>query len=78
MRIEIIRDRCEGHGLCEGQSPSLYSLDDEGYVVFEYAGSDVPAEFEATAAAGAMACPVAALIVHPSAGHKVEARPTRR
>ncbi|XVQ15196.1 ferredoxin [Spirillospora sp. CA-255316] len=67
MRIEVIRERCEGHGLCEERSPALYGLDDEGYVVFAYADRDVPAHDQEAASAGAGVCPVAALLVRSHA-----------
>lgn len=67
MRIDVIRDRCEGHGLCEEVAPQLYSLDDEGYVVFTLDGQDVPEDDRAAAIAGARVCPVAALIVREDA-----------
>ncbi|MBO1902690.1 ferredoxin [Leucobacter weissii] len=63
MRIDVIMERCEGHGLCAEVSPELYALDDEGYVVFEHDGADVPDADRAAAAAGARVCPVAALLV---------------
>ena len=53
MRIEVIAQRCEGHGLCAEVAPKLYSLDEEGYVVFEHEGREVPEADRAAAAAGA-------------------------
>lgn len=63
MRIDVIRDRCEGHGLCEERAPQVYTVDDEGFVVYAFEGRDVPPSDEAVAAAGARVCPVAALLV---------------
>ncbi len=63
MRIEVVRERCEGHGLCEERAPSVYTVDDEGFVVSAFEGRDVPDAAAAAAAAGARVCPVAALIV---------------
>ncbi len=63
MRIEVIMERCEGHGICAELAPDAYSLDDEGYVVFAHDGGEVPPSAQAAAAAGARACPVAALLV---------------
>lgn len=63
MRVDVVRDRCEGHGLCAEVSPQLYDLDDEGYVVFAHDGQDVPDADRAAAVAGARVCPVAALLV---------------
>jgi ferredoxin len=67
MRIDVFRDSCEGHGLCEERAPELYSLDAEGYVEFKFADRDVPTADEEAAAAGARVCPVAALRVRADA-----------
>lgn len=61
VRIEVDRDRCEGHGLCEQTAPQVYRLDDEGEV--ELLLQEVPPELRARAEAGARVCPVAALRV---------------
>ncbi|WP_328502708.1 ferredoxin [Streptomyces sp. NBC_00457] len=61
MRVEIVPDRCEGHGLCETTAPAVYRLDEEGMV---HARVDpVPPELAAAARAGARVCPMAALRV---------------
>lgn len=62
-RVEVDRDRCEGHGLCEQTAPAIYRLDDEGEL--ELLMEDIPPELRARAEAGARVCPVAALRVHP-------------
>lgn len=62
-RVEVDRDRCEGHGLCEQTAPAIYRLDDEGEL--ELLMQDIPPELRAMAEAGARVCPVAALRVHP-------------
>ncbi len=67
MRIEVIRDRCEGHGLCAEVAPELYDLDDEGYVLFTREGEEVPEPEQPQAVAGARVCPVAALLVREGA-----------
>ncbi len=59
--IEVDRDRCEGHGLCEQTAPEVYRLDDDGEV--ELLVGEVPPELLVTAEAGARVCPVAALRV---------------
>ncbi|MFD4510638.1 ferredoxin [Streptomyces sp. NPDC058457] len=63
MYVEVDRGRCEGHGLCGERAPTVYGLDDEGYVAFAYEGRRVPKDSEEAAAAGAGVCPVAALLV---------------
>ena len=61
MRIELDRPRCEGHGLCEEQAPSLMHLDDEGELVIDR-DEIVDGSPDAAAASGAVrVCPVAAL-----------------
>lgn len=60
-RIDVDRDRCEGHGLCEQTAPEVYRLDDDGEL--EVLVHDLPAELVAKAEAGARVCPVAALRV---------------
>lgn len=59
MKVEIDRDRCEGHGMCEEAAPDIFRLDHEG--VAQVLIPDVPTEMEAKAAAAARACPVAAI-----------------
>ncbi|MFB2587038.1 ferredoxin [Herbiconiux liukaitaii] len=63
MNIAIDLAVCEGHGLCEQVAPSVYRLDDEGYV--SLAIEPIPERLEGEAAAGARVCPVAALTVRP-------------
>jgi ferredoxin len=61
MRIELDRPRCEGHGLCEEEAPTLLHLDDDGELVLD---RDEVAEGSPEAAAASAAvrvCPVAAL-----------------
>jgi ferredoxin len=62
MRIRVFPERCEGHGLCFMADADLYPLDDDGHIAIE-SGTFVPPESEASAAEGALACPVAALAV---------------
>lgn len=59
--IELDRNRCEGHGLCEQIAPEIYRLDDEGEL--EILVEEVALELLAKAEAGARVCPVAALRV---------------
>lgn len=61
MRIEIDREACEGHGMCEQTAPAVYEVDEDGYVRLRQ--PDLGAELEASAEAGARVCPVAALTV---------------
>lgn len=63
MRIEADHERCEGHGLCTGQAPQVFDLDDAGELVHRFEGRDVPPELAGAAARAADVCPVAALRV---------------
>ena len=65
MQIVADYDRCEGHGLCAGQAPEVFELDDAGNLVHRYDGQDVPEELAAPAAHAAAVCPVAALRAVP-------------
>jgi ferredoxin len=59
--VEIDRDRCEGHGLCEQTAAEIYRLNDDGEVYVLVA--DIGAELLTKAEEGARVCPVAALRV---------------
>ena len=61
MKIKVVYEKCEGHGLCEMAAPGVYQLDDEGEPQLLVDGDQVPAEFWGAAAAGAQVCPVAAI-----------------
>ncbi|MFF4806393.1 ferredoxin [Streptomyces sp. NPDC002144] len=63
MRIEVVRESCEGHGLCGERAPTVYGLDEDGYVTFAYEDRQVSADKQEAAMAGAGVCPVAALRV---------------
>ncbi len=47
-RLEIDRDRCEGHGLCAQSAPAWLDLDDDGepVVLHEQVTGDMPTELE--------------------------------
>ncbi|MET0455771.1 MAG: ferredoxin [Mycobacterium sp.] len=58
-RIELDRDRCEGHGQCVSAAPGIFELDDDGELkVLE---PEVSPKLAAEAHAGADVCPVRAL-----------------
>ena len=61
MRIELDRPRCEGHGLCEEEAPSLLHLDDEGELVLDRVEVAEGTTDAAAASAAVRVCPVAAL-----------------
>lgn len=61
MRIKAHPGLCEGHGVCRRFAPSVYRLDDEGYL--DLHRMEVPPELEAAAELGASVCPAHAITV---------------
>lgn len=61
MRVEVDRETCEGHGLCEQAAPQIYELDDDGYVGLRRQPDG--SQEEGAAEAGARVCPVSALTI---------------
>jgi ferredoxin len=59
VTVEVNRDRCEGHGLCELAAPEIFRMDEDGEL--RILGFDATANAESAVAAGVRACPVAAL-----------------
>jgi ferredoxin len=66
MRIVADRARCEGHGICVNQAPSLLDLDDDDIVVVLEAGDALEEADLPEARIAAESCPVAALRVEPA------------
>ena len=62
MRIDLDREKCQGHGRCYALAPSLFDTDDEGYAVLKGDGQ-VPAELEDDARIAADNCPEYAISV---------------
>ncbi|CCH32733.1 ferredoxin [Actinosynnema sp. NPDC047251] len=60
MRLIVDRDRCEGHGVCEGAAPDLLKLDEHGDLVL-LADGELPPDLRQQAADSVLICPVAAL-----------------
>lgn len=59
MRIVINRSACCAYGICADICPEVYKLDENG-IVYEY-DEVVPAELEASAREGGLACPQGAV-----------------
>jgi len=59
MRIEIDRDKCQGHARCTLVCPDLFDLDDNGnaFVLVD----EVPKEFERLAERAIANCPERAI-----------------
>ena len=58
-KIKIVRSRCAGHARCAALAPTLFALDQEGYIAVD--GFDVPSGDEALAQRAARACPERAI-----------------
>jgi ferredoxin len=58
MKVEVDRERCEGHGLCELIAPAVFQLDDQGVM---HIATEMPAGQTDAVAAAVRTCPVAAL-----------------
>ncbi len=61
MRVTVDRDRCEGHGLCTQSAPMIFSFDDDGDLVNEFADANLPEDLADAAREAIDVCPVAAL-----------------
>lgn len=63
MKIEIDRQKCEGHARCNAILPELFVLDEDGYVDTD--GFDVASEHVGDAELAAASCPERAITVIP-------------
>lgn len=61
MKISVMPERCEGHGLCEEAAPEVFQLDDDGNVILLFGDQELPAEQADRANRAVHTCPVAAL-----------------
>ena len=61
MRITVDRSMCQGHALCAGVAPDLYTVDDEGYS--NVGELEVPAGLEELAVRGMQSCPERAITI---------------
>ena len=57
------RSACCGYGICAEICPTVFKLDDNGFVTVEV--SEVPANLESQAREAAAACPQSALTIEP-------------
>lgn len=63
MRIIADGEKCEGHGVCVAQAPTLLDLDDDDVVVVLEPGEHLSDDDGAGALVAVESCPVAALRV---------------
>ena len=61
MKITADRARCEGHGVCVNQAPTLLDLDDDDIVVVLDPDRELTAQEAGPANVAVASCPVAAL-----------------
>lgn len=60
MKVTVDRDRCEGHGLCEGVAPQIFALNDDGELEFRFTET-VPPGQESAARQAVHVCPLGSL-----------------
>ena len=61
MRIRVLNEKCQGHARCAAQAPTLFILDDDGFI--SPGDIDVPVGQEMLASRGAKSCPERALLI---------------
>jgi ferredoxin len=61
MKIRVDRTMCQGHAMCAGEAPDLYTLDDDGYSNVD--DLEVPPGMEQLARRGMAACPERAITI---------------
>ncbi|MEZ0353746.1 ferredoxin [Mycobacterium sp. pR1184] len=59
MRIELDRNRCEGHGMCEVVAPKFFAVQDDGSLTI--LSEEISDTDESQLHDAAIACPVNAL-----------------
>lgn len=60
MDIELDRNVCQGHGVCQMNAPNLFRLSDEDGLAIQ-PENPIPAEFEDEGRAAVINCPELAL-----------------
>ncbi|MCW2830930.1 MAG: subB [Aeromicrobium sp.] len=64
MRINVDRDICAGHALCEAYAPQLFEVSEDDGLAVPLQG-DVPDNLRADAESAAAACPERAITIVP-------------
>lgn len=61
MRVDIDRNRCQGHGLCAMFGAELFALDDDGFGSVKLDSATLPPHLEPIARRVAANCPERAI-----------------
>ncbi len=61
MRVQLDRERCQGHGRCYVLAAAVFESDDDGYGLV--VSADVPPELHEAARKGAGNCPEDAITI---------------
>ena len=59
MKLTVDKNKCQGHAMCHAVAPSMFPIDDDGYVAID--SIDVPADQEELAQQGVDICPERAI-----------------
>lgn len=62
MRVQVINDRCVGHGMCKLVCPELFELSDEDGHAFVL-NEQVPSELEESVDHASRSCPEKAILI---------------
>lgn len=61
MKVQLDRDRCQGHGRCYVLASSVFESDDDGYGLV--VSNEVPSDLRESARKGAGNCPEDAITI---------------
>ncbi len=61
MRVKVDFDLCQGHGVCEGEAPTVFELDDDGKLTVLL--ETPPEELRAQVKAAVAYCPGMAISI---------------
>ena len=61
MRVRVDTELCQGHALCNGAAPDLFTLDANGYS--DVGVREVPSGMEDLARRGMLSCPERAISI---------------
>ena len=61
MRVVVDFDLCQGHGVCEGEAPQVFELDDDGYLTILQ--EEPPDSFRDAVERAAKYCPTMAITI---------------